>query len=63
MEIEIKEDNLSDNEKEYLTTTYNNVFDSLLKDEDRFETKITYIASGSITLFFTYITKSEINFN
>ncbi|MDR2407948.1 MAG: hypothetical protein LBE13_07545 [Bacteroidales bacterium] len=54
---------ISIKDKEYLTDLYNNIFDSLLKDEDRFETKITYITSGSIVLFFTYIMTSEIAFN
>jgi hypothetical protein len=51
-----------DKDKEYFADSYENIFDSVSKDEDSFETKITYIASGSIVLFFTYIASGETPF-
>jgi hypothetical protein len=46
---------LSDGYKEYLTKTYNNIFDSIFKDEDSFDKNIFKLTAGSIAMFFAYL--------
>ncbi|MDR0575609.1 MAG: hypothetical protein LBG96_16580 [Tannerella sp.] len=54
---------LTPEDKKRLSDLYDNIFESLFKDEDRFETKITYIAAGGIVLFFIDIILNKMTFN
>jgi hypothetical protein len=53
---------LSDRERKYLTETYNNVFDSISKEEDDFEKKIFKVTAGSIAMFFAYVILNGMHF-
>lgn len=52
---------LTDEHKRQITEVWNNLYESIFKDEDNFETKITYISAGGIGLLLAYISSSGNN--
>jgi hypothetical protein len=57
--IKLSVNSISKEDKEYAESLHDNIFEAIMKDEASFETKITYISSGAIAMFFTYITSRD----
>jgi small-conductance mechanosensitive channel len=55
----MEKNRLSDISEKYLRELYDNIYDSISKNEDSFEKKITNISIGIIAVLFVYIALGE----
>jgi hypothetical protein len=55
MDGEGEKNTLCDGDREHLTETYDNLFDSIFKDEDSFDKNIFKVTAGSVAMFFAYV--------